>query len=224
MGGGSNIGRFDLGLTGVQNPIQDFIQNQLMDALKVPVQAGDYGAAKKRFDNVRELLKQFNPQQAGELLDHLNEKHSKDPLAKEIKYRFSDSSIEELKKDLEMTSGRWANKHLSHQDSLLKGSKHNGSELISETDAAGKTKRSNLDEIWNAYMNAEKIHTALRSKVGVNEETISEILSNLTKKEKKELKHAYKEKYGEDLMEDIKDKFSGGFMGAIGVAISNMLN
>ncbi|HEY7159927.1 MAG TPA: hypothetical protein VH815_01650, partial [Acidobacteriota bacterium] len=164
MGGGSNIGRFDLGLTGVRNPIQDFIQNRLMDALKVPVQAGDHTAAKKRFENVRELLQQLNPQQAGELLDQLNEKHSNDPLAKEIKYRFSDSSVAELKKNLEITSGRWADKHLSNLDSLLNGPKHNCGELKSETEAAGKARRSNLEEIWNAYMNAETIHSALRSK------------------------------------------------------------
>jgi annexin-like protein len=224
MGGGSNIGRFDLGLTGVQSPIQDFIQNQVMNALSVSVQTGDHAAAKQRFENVRELLKQFNPQEAGELLDHLNEKHSKDPLAKEIKYRFSDSSIQELKKDLEMTSGRWADKHLTNHDSLLKGSKNNSGELRSQADAAGKTKRSNLDEIWNSYMNAEKIHSALMSKDVVNEEAITEILSNLSKKEKKELKHAYKEKYGEDLVDEINAKFSGPFRGVIGFGLTNMLN
>lgn len=226
MGGGSNIGRFDLGLTGVRNPIQDFIENQLMEALQVPVKAGDHPAAKKRFENVRDLLNQLSPQQAGELLDHLNESHSRDPLAKEIKYRFSDSSVEELKKNLEITSGRWAHKHLGHEDTLLRGPKDNGGQLKSETEASGKTKRSHLEEIWNAYMNAEKIHSALNAGDGVDEKAISETLSNLTKKEKKDLKRAYKEKYGEDLQDSIKKETSnGGIFGSIiGAVIKDMLN
>jgi len=221
--GGSNIGKFDLGLSGVQNPIQNFIENQLMDALKVPVQSGDHTAAKKRFENVRELLQQLNPKEAGELLDHLNQNHPKDPLAKEIQYRFSDSSVKELKKDLELISGRWTDKRTTLEERLPKRPKDIGDQLKSETDAAGKTKRSRLEEIWNAHTNAEKIHSAL-NKDGVDENAISETLSNLTQKEKKELKRVYKEKYGEDLIEAIKDEFSGGFMGAIGVAITNMLN
>jgi hypothetical protein len=217
--GGSNVGRFDLGLTGVRNPLQNFIEDRVMDALQVPVKAGDHAAAKNRFENVRELLQQLNPQQAGELLDHLNQKHPKDPVAKEIQYRFSASSVEDLKKNLELISGRWADKHLRPKDHLLKRPNNIREQLKSDTAAAGKTKRSNLDEIWNAHTNAEKIHSALTSKHGVDENAISQIICGLNKKEKQDLKRAYKEKYGEDLVDAIKDNFNGAIMGALGVAI-----
>lgn len=226
--GGPNVGRFDSGLSGARNPIQEgLIEDQLMDALKVPVQAGDHTGAKKRLDNVRELLKKLSPQQAGELLDQLSEKHPKDPLAKEIKHRFSDSLVKGLKEKLEMISGRWANKHLHDDESLRKGLQNSGSALKAETDAAGNKKRSSLDEIWKAYSKADKIHFALTGSAdGVDEQAITEALSGLTKEETKQLKRIYEEKYGENLSKAIQKGFGDtGFASrALGIAISGVVD
>jgi len=87
-------------------PQEAIVDEQMMGALKVPVQAGDNKGVQARFQKVRDLVDKMTPEHAGELLDKLNTKNSNDPLAKEIKNKFSDASVEKLKKDLALKSGR----------------------------------------------------------------------------------------------------------------------
>jgi hypothetical protein len=62
------------------------LEELMMAALKVPVQAGDNKGAQDRFQKVRDQVSNMSPEHAGELLDKLNTKYSNDPLAKELKY------------------------------------------------------------------------------------------------------------------------------------------
>jgi hypothetical protein len=87
-------------------PNETVVDEQMMGVLKVPVQAGDNKGIQARFQKVRDLVDKMTPEHAGELLTKLNTKNSNDPLAKEIKSKFSDASVEQLKKDLAVKSGR----------------------------------------------------------------------------------------------------------------------
>ena len=78
-----NVGPLGHGIQkGIAVAAEHVLEDQMMGALKVPVQAGDNKAAQDRFQNVRDLVGKMTPEHAGQLLDQLNAKSGKDPLAK----------------------------------------------------------------------------------------------------------------------------------------------
>jgi hypothetical protein len=122
------------------------LEELMMAALKVPVQAGDNKGAQDRFQKVRDQVSNMSPEYAGELLDKLNTKNSNDPLAKEIKYKFSDASVEKLKKDLAVKSGRTTDVQTAEtkQNKTTTGTPLDKQQRKNEADARGMAKAADL--------------------------------------------------------------------------------
>ena len=185
------------------------LENHMMNELKVPVQAGDNKGAKERFQKVRDLANQLSPDSAGELLDHLNTKDKNDPLAQKIRHTFSEASLEKLKSDLRVKSGRaGAGEVLKHTaDEILRSPKDKQTRKT-EADLQGQLKASDLADIFKADQRADKMFKA-SDVMHKDPDAILSALGDLTAKQMKELQRIFPEKYGVSLDVFLKNELQG---------------
>lgn len=188
---------------GIQAGTEQVLEDQMMGALKVPVKAGDNEAAQSRFQDVRDLAGKMSPEHAGQLLDQLNTKNSKDPLAKEIKYKFSDASVDKLKQDLAVKSGR-ANEPQTQEPKTTPTvpSKSEKQTRKAETNLEGQVKAADMlaslrqSELEKKMENkADNIFRA-SDVMHKNPHAIRANLHGLTKDEGQALASVWQKKYG----------------------------
>jgi hypothetical protein len=193
------------------------LEDLMMGALKVPVQAGDNKGAQARFQSVRDLVGNMTPEHAGELLDKLNTKNSNDPLAKEIKHTFSDVSVEKLKKDLAAKSGRAIDPQTTETKpgNTSAGTPLDKQQRKNETNARGQVK---AEDLFGSLKQAE-----LEKKVEKRADTIfwasdvmhkyphliEDNLRGLTKEEGEALARVWQKKYGTSLDGHLQKELKG---------------
>jgi len=197
---------------------QEAILDELMmGALKVPVQAGDNKGAQARFQKVRDLVGNMTPESAGELLDKLNTKNSNDPLAKEIQYKFSDVSVEKLKKDLAVKSGRATDSPTTDTnasktptgtplDKQQRKNEANARGQVKAEDLLGSLKQSELEKkvekrADNIFWGSDVMHKYPH--------LIESNLRGLTKEEGEALARVWQKKYGTSLDVHLQKKLKG---------------
>lgn len=185
------------------------LENHMMNEMKVPVQAGDNKGAQERFQKVRDLANQLSPEKAGELLDHLNSKDKNDPVAQKIRHTFSDASVEKLKSDLRVKSGRAsAGETLKHAaDEILKSPKDKQTKKA-DADLKGQLKMSDLGDILKADQRAEKMFKA-SDVMHKDPDAILSALGDLTANQMKQLQKTFKEKYNVGLEDFLKNQLHG---------------
>lgn len=201
-GGGGTIG-------GIGQAIKDVsIEQQMTEAMDVPVKANDNKGAQQRFQNVRDLANQLSPQEAGRLLDHLNTKDKNDPVAQKIRHTFSDASVEKLKGDLRVKSGRAsAGETIKHMaDEVFKAPKDAARK--SDTRMQGNMKASDLIDKFTADQRAEKMFKAA-DVMHKNPDAILSALGDLTANQMKQLQKVFPEKYGVSLEDFLKNQLQG---------------
>lgn len=192
--------------------IGDFVQDigledKMMNAMNAPVRAGDKQDA--RFQKVRDLANQLSPEMAGELLDHLNTKDKGDPVAQKIRDTFSDASVEKLKSDLRVRSGRaGAGEILKHAAEDIVRSPKEKHARKAETDLKGQIKASDLGDFLKADQRAEKMFKAA-DVMHKDPDAIVSALGDLTAKQMKELQKVFPEKYGVSLDVFLKNELKG---------------
>lgn len=185
------------------------LENHMMNEMKVPVQAQDNKGAQERFQKVRDLANQLSPDKAGELLDHLNTKDKNDPVAQKIRHTFSDASVEKLKGDLRVKSGRaGAGEVLKHTaDEIFKGPKDKQTKKA-DADLKGQLKASDLGDMLKADQRAEKMFKAA-DVMHKDPDAILSALGDLTASQMKQLQKVFPEKYGVSLDTFLKNQLQG---------------
>jgi hypothetical protein len=189
----------------------------MMGALKVPVQAGDNKGAQERFQKVRDLVGNMTSEHAGELLDKLNTKNSNDPLAKEIKYKFSDASVEKLKKDLAVKSGRATDSQTPETkagktstgtplDKQQRKNEANARGQVKAEDLLGSLRQSELEKkvekrADNIFWGSDVMHK--------NPQVIESNLRGMTKEEGEALAKVWQKKYGTSLDVHLQKELKG---------------
>jgi hypothetical protein len=220
MGDGSNVGKAGQGgmFQGIEAGVQQaLLEEQMMGAMKVPVQAGDNKGAQERFQKVRDSVGKMSPEHAGELLDKLNTKNSKDPLAKEIKYRFSDASVEKLKHDLAVKSGRATEAQTTETkpsktssgtplDKQQRKNEANARGQVKAEDLLGSLRQSELEK--KVEKRADNIFWA-SDVMHKYPHLIEHNLRGLTKEEGEALARVWQKKYGTSLDAHLQKELKG---------------
>ena len=195
------------------------LENRMMNEMDVPVQKGDNKGAQERFQSVRELANQLSPEKAGELLDHLNSKDKNDSVAQKILHTFGDASVEKLKSDLRVASGRaGAGEVLRHKaDEILRSPKEKHTRKT-EFDLEGQLKALDLKDLADKLMGpldrstathrAEKMFKAA-DVMHKDPDAILSALGDLTTNQMKQLQKVFPEKYGVSLEVFLKNQLQG---------------
>lgn len=202
VGGGGSFGP-------IGRAVQDIgLENHMMNEMNVPVQKGDNAGAQERFGKVRDLVNQLSPEKAGELLDHLNTKDKNDPVAQKIRHTFSDGSVEKLKSDLRVLSGRAsAGEVLKHTADQVLHPKDKSARKA-ETDLKGQITASDLMDKFTADQRAEKMFKAA-DVMHKDPDAILSALGDLTAGQMKQLQKVFPEKYGVSLDVFLKNQLQG---------------
>ena len=196
--------------TKIGEAVQDIgLENHMMNEMNVPVQAGDNKGAQERFQKVRDLANQLSPEKAGELLDHLNSKDKNDPVAQQIRHTFSDASVEKLKSDLRVKSGRAGiGETIKHAAEEGLRSPKDKQTRKAETDLQGQLKASDLLDMFKADQRAEKMFKA-SDVMHKDPDAILSALGDLTANQMKELQKVFPQKYGVSLDVFLKNQLQG---------------
>lgn len=216
--GNGNVGPLGQSIQqGIAVAAEHMLEDQMMGALKVPVEAGDNKGAQSRFQNVRDLVGKMTPEHAGKLLDQLNAKSGKDPLAKEIKYKFSDASVEKLKQDLAVKSGRASESQTPKAKTSENAQRSPADKQTRKTEAdmAGQIKAADLLESLNQSELEKKMETRADNifrasdVMHKNPEAIMANLHGLTKEEGEALARVWQKKYGTSLDVHLQNQLKG---------------
>lgn len=194
---------------GVGQAVKDFgLENHMMDEMNVPVQANDNKGAQERFQKVRDLAGKLSPEKAGELLDHLNTKDKNDPVAQKIRHTFSDASVEKLKSDLRVLSGRaGAGETLKNAADQILRPKDKTSRKA-EADLKGQITATDLMDKFTADQRAEKMFKA-SDVMHKDPDAILSALGDLTAGQMKQLQKVFPQKYGVSLDVFLKNQLQG---------------
>lgn len=183
-------------------------EREIHDVLNVPVQSGDNQGAALRLQKVRELLGEMGTGPAGQLLDQLNEKNPKSDLAKAMQYRFAPESVEEIRKDLRVLSGRapglegvayYAGRALTEKDKTAQKG---------ETQFAGQVMQEAIESVYKVRETGETMIQAVKGP-SKNPQVILDSLSELSSSQRKDLKKFFQEHYGMKLDDFLKNQLTG---------------
>jgi hypothetical protein len=142
-------------------------EEQITDALNVPVRAHDHEAANARRDSVREIFEKLSPDEAKELFSRLAKYNHRDALSEKFYGTFSDVTIESLKKTLKSRFEQ-ADAGAAQTGGSKQPEKTGGTAKKSEVDIAGQTRARDLNDQLKSKASDTLLKIASRKDLDLN--------------------------------------------------------